>query len=66
MQYAVFLIKTNLRAQEEQKICNIYQLNILSNVHVHAPCKNKTPLLIFVTKFHKTWHTYVIFPRIAF
>ena len=43
---------------KEQKILNIYQLNILSNIIFMHRVENKTAPSIFLTKFCKPSHTY--------
>ena len=42
----------------EQKILNIYQLNILSNIIFMHRVENKTAPSIFLTKFCKPSHPY--------
>ena len=45
---------------KEQKILNIYQLNILSNIIFMHRVENKTALSIFLTKFCKPSYPYAI------
>ena len=61
MQYVLFLKNQFAHTKEvfkEQKILNIYQLNILSNIIFMHRVENKTPRSIILTKFCKPSHPY--------